>query len=123
VSAAAPRLRGHLHDPADDRAPSDPHRPVVGDRGDDDARAGVDQRGLNLVRAYRLREKPPPRQQPGAPVFVPFTPSSRQSLLGIRRAALDQRNARPDIEHVALALIAMTDGPVPPILSSLGCRP
>jgi hypothetical protein len=40
---------------------------------------------LNLVRAYRLREKPPPRQQPGAPVFVPFTPSSRQSLLGIRR--------------------------------------
>ena len=63
------------------------------------------------------------RRDPGVPVFVPFTPSSRQSLLGIRRAALDQRNARPDIEHVALVLIAMTDGPVPAILSSLGVPP
>jgi hypothetical protein len=63
------------------------------------------------------------RRHHGAPVFVPFTPSAQQSLPGIRRAALDQRDARPDIEHVALVLIAMTDGPVPAILSSLGVPP
>ncbi len=54
VRSGPPRLGGHSHDPADDRAPGDPHGPVVGDRGDDGARAGVDQRGLNLVRARRL---------------------------------------------------------------------
>jgi Clp amino terminal domain, pathogenicity island component len=59
----------------------------------------------------------------GAPVFVPFAPGTQQSLLNIRHAALDRRDARPDIEHVALALIAMTDGPVPAILSSLGVPP
>jgi hypothetical protein len=63
------------------------------------------------------------RCDPGAPVFVPFTPGAQQSLLGIRRAALDRRDARPGIEHVALTLIAMTDGPVPAILSSLGVPP
>jgi ATP-dependent Clp protease ATP-binding subunit ClpA len=63
------------------------------------------------------------RRHHGAPVFVPFTPSAQQSLLNIRHAAVDRRNAGPDVEHVALALIAMTDGPVPPILSSLGVPP
>jgi ClpA/ClpB-like protein len=63
------------------------------------------------------------RRDPGTRVFVPFTPSAQQSLLDIRRAALDRRDARPDIEHVALALIALTDGPVPAILSSLGVPP
>lgn len=63
------------------------------------------------------------RHDPGGPVSVPFTPSAQQSLLNIRRSALDRRDAGPDLEHVALALIAMTDGPVPAILSSLGVPP
>jgi hypothetical protein len=63
------------------------------------------------------------RRDPGRTVFVPFTPSARQSLLGMRRAVRDQHDAGPDIEFVALALIAMTDGPVPAILSSLGVTP
>jgi hypothetical protein len=63
------------------------------------------------------------RRGHGAPAFVPFTPSAEQSLLAIRRAALDRRDARPGIEHVALTLIAVTDGPVPAILSSLGVPP
>ena len=63
------------------------------------------------------------RSDRDVPVFVPFTPSARQGLLGIRRAVRDQHNAGPDVEHVALALIGMTDGPVPAILSSLGVTP
>ena len=59
----------------------------------------------------------------GARVFVPFTPSARQGLLSIRRAVRDQCNAGPDVEHIALALISMTDGPVPAILSSLAVPP
>jgi hypothetical protein len=56
-------------------------------------------------------------------VFVPFTPSAKRGLLNIRRASLDRRYERPDVGHVALALIALTDGPVPAILSSLGVPP
>jgi len=63
------------------------------------------------------------RSNHGAPVFVPFTPSARQGLLSIRRAVRDQHHAGPDVEHIALALIGMTDGPVPAILSSLGVPP
>jgi len=63
------------------------------------------------------------RRGQGAPVFVPFTRSAQRSLPGIRRAALDQRNAGLDAGHVVLVLIAMTDGPVPAILSSLGVPP
>ena len=59
----------------------------------------------------------------GGAVFVPFTPSARHGLLNFRRIALNRRDARPDVGHVALALLAMTDGPVPAILSSLGVTP
>jgi Clp amino terminal domain, pathogenicity island component len=62
-------------------------------------------------------------RDPGGAEFVAFTPSAQHGLLNTRRAALDQRNARPDAGHVALALFAMTDGPVPAILSSLGVTP
>ena len=63
------------------------------------------------------------RGDPGGPVFVPFTPSVQHSLLDVRRTTQAQHDRRPDVEHIALSLIAMTDGPVPAILSSLGVPP
>jgi ATP-dependent Clp protease ATP-binding subunit ClpA len=63
------------------------------------------------------------RGDQGAPVFVPFTPSAQHSLLNIRRTTQAQHDRRPDVEHIALVLIAMTDGPVPAILSSLDVPP
>jgi ATP-dependent Clp protease ATP-binding subunit ClpA len=63
------------------------------------------------------------RQERGSPVFVPFSPGAQQSLHTVRHEARAQNNTRPDVEHVALAVIAMTDGPVPAILSSLGVTP
>lgn len=63
------------------------------------------------------------RRDRGAATFVPFAPSAVESMHNIRRAARAQHNARPDAEHVALALIGGTDGPVPAILSSLDVTP
>lgn len=59
----------------------------------------------------------------GAAVFLPFTPSVQQSLQDVRREAAAQHNTRPGVEHVALALLATAEGPVPAILSSLGVTP
>jgi ATP-dependent Clp protease ATP-binding subunit ClpA len=63
------------------------------------------------------------RRDRDATVFVPFAPSALESLHNTRRAARAQDNARPDVEHLALALIGGTDGPVPAILSSLDVTP
>ena len=56
----------------------------------------------------------------GTAVFLPFAPSARETLQNIRHEAQAQHHARPGVEHLALALIAMNDGLVPPILSALG---
>jgi hypothetical protein len=40
--------------------------------------------------------------------------------MDIRHEAHAQHDARPGIQHVALAQLAINDGPVPPILSALG---
>jgi ATP-dependent Clp protease ATP-binding subunit ClpA len=63
------------------------------------------------------------RRDRAATVFLPFTPSARHSLESIRREARAGHNTTPGIEHVALALISMTNGPVPVILASLGVTP
>jgi Clp amino terminal domain, pathogenicity island component len=63
------------------------------------------------------------RRDRGAAVFHPFTPNAQRSLESIRREARAQHDTRPGVEHVALALISMTDGPVPVILASLGVTP
>lgn len=60
------------------------------------------------------------RQEGGAAAFLPFSPTAQESLLNIRREARAGHNPRPGAEHVTLALLAMTSGPVPAILSSLG---
>jgi ATP-dependent Clp protease ATP-binding subunit ClpA len=51
---------------------------------------------------------------------IPFTPRAKKSL----EHSLHEAKARHDnhigVEHLTLALVAMTDGAVPPILSALG---
>jgi hypothetical protein len=54
------------------------------------------------------------------PVFVPFTPSAREFWENVRHEARAQHAPGPGTEHVALAVIAMNEGLVPPILSALG---
>jgi hypothetical protein len=53
-------------------------------------------------------------------VFIPFAPSARQFWQNVRHEAQAQHALAPRTEHVALAIIAMNDGLVPPILSALG---
>ncbi len=60
------------------------------------------------------------RHDDGTPVFIPFTPSAREFWEDVRDEARAQRAPGPGTEHVALAIIAMNDGLVPPLLSALG---
>jgi hypothetical protein len=60
------------------------------------------------------------RHEDRTPVFIPFTPSAREFWENVRHEARAQHAPGPGTEHVALAIIAMNDGLVPPILSALG---
>jgi Clp amino terminal domain, pathogenicity island component len=53
-------------------------------------------------------------------VFLPFGPGVGETLGNARRAARARGCAHASVEDVALALLAVRDGPVPPILSALG---
>jgi ATP-dependent Clp protease ATP-binding subunit ClpA len=54
---------------------------------------------------------------------IPFTPRAKKSL----EHSLAEAKARHDnyigVEHLTLALLAMNEGAVPPILSALGASP
>jgi len=53
--------------------------------------------------------------------FLPHGPGAGQALLGARRAARDRNASGPaDVEDLALGVLAVTEGLVPPILSALG---
>jgi len=60
------------------------------------------------------------RHDDRAPVFIPFAPSAREFWESVRHEARTQHAPGPGTEHVALAIIALHDGLVPPILSALG---
>jgi ATP-dependent Clp protease ATP-binding subunit ClpA len=54
---------------------------------------------------------------------IPFTPRAKKSLeLSLREAEARHDNCI-GVEHLALALVGMKDGAVPPILSALGTSP
>jgi Clp amino terminal domain, pathogenicity island component len=59
---------------------------------------------------------------PGAPPtgHLPFTPGSKRILEMSLREALARHDGHIGIEHVALSLLAVNTGPVPPILNALG---
>ncbi len=54
---------------------------------------------------------------------LPFTPRAKKSLEHSLREAKTRHNNYIGIEHLTLALVAMNDGAVPPILSALGASP
>jgi len=82
------------------------------------------------LRARRARRERECRggQQPGAggPVVrghLPLTPRAKKSLARTLREAQALRSGHISTEHLALALIGMEDGAVPPILAALGASP
>jgi ATP-dependent Clp protease ATP-binding subunit ClpA len=54
---------------------------------------------------------------------LPFTPRAKKSLEHSLREAKARHDSYIGVEHLTLALIAMNDGAVPPILSALGASP
>jgi hypothetical protein len=60
-------------------------------------------------------------QAPGPPVagHIPFTPGAKKSLENALREAVARRDGYIGVEHLAVGLIAMKRGMVPPILSAL----
>ena len=51
---------------------------------------------------------------------IPFTPRAKKSLEHSLREARARHDNYIGVEHLTLALVAMNDGAVPPILSALG---
>jgi hypothetical protein len=51
---------------------------------------------------------------------IPFTPRAKKSLEHSWREAKARHDNHIGVEHLTLALVAMTDGAVPPILAGLG---
>jgi ATP-dependent Clp protease ATP-binding subunit ClpA len=54
---------------------------------------------------------------------LPFTPRAKKSLQRSVREALQLGQSYIGVEHLTLALLAMDQGAVPPILSALGASP
>jgi Clp amino terminal domain, pathogenicity island component len=64
---------------------------------------------------------PAPGKGSGAgPWRVPFTPRARKCLMHAVREARAEHTGHIGVEHLGLAIVSMTDGAVPPILSALG---
>ena len=64
---------------------------------------------------------PAAREGTGAgPRRVPFTPRARKCLMHAVREARAEHAGQIGVEHLGLAIVSMTDGAVPPILSALG---
>jgi ATP-dependent Clp protease ATP-binding subunit ClpA len=75
-------------------------------------------------RARRAREcrgsQPPGTTGSPARGHIPFTPRAKKCLERSLREALALRSGHIGTEHLTLALVAMDDGAVPPILAALG---
>jgi len=54
---------------------------------------------------------------------IPFTPRAKKSLQHSLREAKVRHDNYIGVEHLTLALVAMNDGAVPPILSAVGAPP
>jgi ATP-dependent Clp protease ATP-binding subunit ClpA len=54
---------------------------------------------------------------------LPFTPRAKKSLEHSLREAKARHDNYIGVEHLTLALVAMNDGAVPPILAALGASP
>jgi ATP-dependent Clp protease ATP-binding subunit ClpA len=73
------------------------------------------------TRAAGPPRAPAPARRSGAgPWRVPFTPRARKCLAHAVREARAEHTGQIGVEHLGLAIVCMTDGAVPPILSALG---
>jgi ATP-dependent Clp protease ATP-binding subunit ClpA len=81
-----------------------------------------------LARAARDVHRGPgrfsPRRRSGARrgdgLFLPHGPGVNQALVGARREAAARYASQADVEHIALGILAVSEGLVPPILTRLG---
>jgi hypothetical protein len=74
-----------------------------------------------VLRARRARWAAAPGEGAGhGPRRVPFTPRARKCLMHAVREARAEHTGPIGVEHLGLAIVSMTDGAVPPILSALG---
>ena len=73
------------------------------------------------TRAAGPARAPVPREGSGAgPRHVPFTPRAKKCLMHAVHEARAEHTGQIGVEHLGLAIVSMTDGAVPPILSALG---
>ena len=73
------------------------------------------------VRRARRARAAAAREGPGhGPRRIPFTPRARKCLMHAVREARAEHAGPIGVEHLGLAIVSMTDGAVPPILSALG---
>ena len=73
------------------------------------------------VRRARRARATAAREGPGhGPRRIPFTPRARKCLMHAVREARAEHAGPIGVEHLSLAIVSMTDGAVPPILSALG---
>jgi ATP-dependent Clp protease ATP-binding subunit ClpA len=78
-----------------------------------------------MARLRRRRRSPAAAGQDASPGayptgHLPFTPRAKKSLEHSLREARARHDNYIGVEHLTLALVAMNDGAVPPILSALG---
>lgn len=78
-----------------------------------------------LRRRRRSRAAAGPDASPGVhPTgHLPFTPRAKKSLEHSLRESTARHDSYIGVEHLTLALLAMDEGAVPPILSALGASP
>ena len=71
-----------------------------------------------------VRQETQPQTAAAAPSgHLPFTPRAKKTLEIALREARARRDAYIGVQHIALGLLAMDDGSVPPILRALGTSP
>jgi len=64
--------------------------------------------------------RPPASAGPAPRGHIPFTPRAKKTLQLSLREAKTLHDSHIGVEHLTLALLRLTDGPVPVILSALG---
>jgi hypothetical protein len=82
------------------------------------------QRGLAVAPSAQVRPAPATgryRAPSALPTgHLPFTPGAKKILERSLREALARHDRHLGVEHIALSLITVNNGPVPPILNALG---
>ena len=82
--------------------------------------AAVPASGGGARAAGPARAPVPGERSCAGPRRVAFTPRAKKCLMHAVREARAEHTGQIGVEHLGLAIVSMTDGAVPPILSALG---